>query len=62
MLYVAVIGGVTALNSAVPLLFEMSCELTYPIGEGTTNGILTLMNNIGGLVFLFVLMVPSIGM
>ncbi|XP_046357431.2 solute carrier family 49 member 4-like isoform X1 [Haliotis rufescens] len=61
MLYVAVIGGVTTLNSAVPLLFEMSCELTYPIGEGTTNGILTLMNNIGGLVFLFVLMAPSIG-
>ncbi|XP_046553121.1 solute carrier family 49 member 4 homolog isoform X2 [Haliotis rubra] len=61
MLYLTVIGGVTSLSSAVPLLFEMSCELTYPIGEGTTNGVLTLMNNIGGLVFLFVLMIPNIG-
>ncbi|XP_041371393.1 solute carrier family 49 member 4 homolog isoform X2 [Gigantopelta aegis] len=60
ILYVTVIIGMTAVNAAVPLIFEMSCELTYPIGEGTTNGVLTTVNNLGGLIFLGVLMIPDI--
>ena len=50
----------TTANAAVPLIFELGCELTYPVGEGTTNGVLTTINNLGGLVFLLVLMIPNI--
>ena len=46
---------------AVPLFFELTCESTYPIAEGVTNGFLTWLNNIPGLILLLVLMVPSIG-
>ncbi|XP_046553132.1 solute carrier family 49 member 4 homolog [Haliotis rubra] len=61
VLYVSVITGQTALTTAIPIIFEMGCELTYPIGEGTTNGAMTLMNSAGALVFLLVLMIPNIG-
>ncbi|XP_046553131.1 solute carrier family 49 member 4 homolog [Haliotis rubra] len=60
-LYVSVISAQTALQTSIPIIFEMGCELTYPIGEGTTNGAMTLMNNAGALVFLLVLMIPNIG-
>ncbi|KAK6186018.1 hypothetical protein SNE40_008137 [Patella caerulea] len=61
VLYLTIIMGVMTLNSSVPLLFELACELAYPIGEGTTNGVMTILNNLGGLIFLFILMIPNIG-
>ncbi|KAK7495629.1 hypothetical protein BaRGS_00013076 [Batillaria attramentaria] len=61
ILYATIIIGMTALNAAVPLIFELSCELSYPTGEGTTNGVLTIINNFAGLIFLFVMMIPHIG-
>jgi len=39
----------------------MACETTYPVGEGITNLVLTLVNNIGGGIFLLIQMVPNIG-
>ena len=39
----------------------MACETTYPVGEGITNLVLTLVNNIGGGTFLLIQMVPNIG-
>ncbi|XP_076455678.1 solute carrier family 49 member 4-like [Babylonia areolata] len=61
LFYVTIITGITALNAAVPLMFELSCELSYPVGEGTTNVILTIVNNIFGLIFLLLMMIPGIG-
>nr|KAG5703789.1 hypothetical protein BaRGS_009587 [Batillaria attramentaria] len=61
MFYVVIIGGMTSLSAAVPLIFELACELAYPTGEGTTNVVLTVINNIGGLLFLFAGMIPNIG-
>lgn len=61
MFYSTIIVGTTALNAAVPLLFELACELAYPTGEGTTNGVLTILCNFFGLIFLFVFMIPGIG-
>ena len=48
-------------GAATPLFFEIACELSYPVAEGLTNGVLTLLNNISGLIFLFMMMVPNIG-
>ena len=47
--------------ATIPLFFEMACEVTYPVAEGVTNLVLTLANNIFGLLFLFVQMIPHIG-
>ncbi|XP_052804242.1 solute carrier family 49 member 4 homolog isoform X2 [Mya arenaria] len=49
------------MGASVPLFFEMACEVTYPIAEGITNLVLTLLNNIAGLLFLLVQLVPNIG-
>jgi len=48
-------------ESCSPLFYELACESTYPIAEGVTNGLLTWLNNVVGLTFLFVLMRPNIG-
>lgn len=61
LVYTTIIVGMTVINAAVPLIFELGCELAYPTGEGTTNGVLTIANNIAGVIFLFILMDPHIG-
>ena len=40
------------LGATGPLFYELSVELTYPMSEGTSAGLLTLVNNIACLVFL----------
>ncbi|XP_046357517.2 solute carrier family 49 member 4 homolog [Haliotis rufescens] len=61
VLYVTFISATTILFCAEPLIYELTCELTFPIGEGTTNSILTLVNNIFGFVFLLIPTLPNIG-
>ncbi|KAL8602558.1 hypothetical protein ACOMHN_065810 [Nucella lapillus] len=58
---VSVIGGTTAVYASTPLLYELVCEAVYPAGEGTANGILTLLNNIAGGVFLLIMLDPDLG-
>ena len=60
-LYIIMITAGIAFGSSSPLLFELSCENSYPIGEGLTTGFLTWLANITGFVFLLVLMIPNIG-
>lgn len=60
LVYVTTIVGGMALSAAVPLMFEMACELAYPTGEGTANGVLTIINNFFGLIFLFIFMIPNL--
>ena len=40
---------------------ELGVETAYPVAEGLSTGVLTLMNNFACLVFLLVPMLPSIG-
>ncbi|XP_055860563.1 solute carrier family 49 member 4-like isoform X2 [Biomphalaria glabrata] len=61
ILYISVIGGNTLVNSAVPLIYELGCELAYPTSEGAANGFLTYLNNVGGLIFLAVFLIPNVG-
>ncbi|XP_048237588.1 solute carrier family 49 member 4 homolog [Haliotis rufescens] len=61
MLYGLVIIGVVAGGSTIPLFFELGCELTYPIGEGTANGVLNLFYHIGALTCLLAYMIPQLG-
>ena len=61
MFCTAIVVGTTALYAATPLIYELACEISYPTGEGTANGVLTLLNNIFGGIFLLIMMDPSIG-
>jgi MFS family permease len=40
------------LGASAPLFFELALEITYPIPEATSGGIMTLFNNMGALLFL----------
>lgn len=46
-----VLGGLF-LNSTIPLYYELSLEVTYPVPEATVCTMLTNMNNVGCLIFL----------
>ena len=61
MIFATYISGNLFLGAASPLFFEMACEVTYPVAEGVTTLVLTLINNIAGLVFLLIQVVPGIG-
>jgi MFS family permease len=41
------------LLSAGPLGFQYGAEITYPIPEGTSNGLLLLMGQVSGILFIF---------
>ncbi|KAK0064967.1 disrupted in renal carcinoma protein 2, partial [Biomphalaria pfeifferi] len=61
ILYGTIIGGNSLLNAAVPIMFELGCELAYSISEGAANGVMTLLNNFGGLIFLLIFFIPNVG-
>ena len=60
-IYLTTIIASMAQNGAVPLYYELVCEIVYPVSEGIANMVLTLMNNITGLIFTLVLVIPNIG-
>jgi MFS transporter, FLVCR family, disrupted in renal carcinoma protein 2 len=57
-IYVLCIFGGVLINGTPPLFFELSVDVVFPVAEGLTTTLLTLFNNIGGLLFL---LLPSIG-
>lgn len=61
-LYVSIILGTMCLQASTPLYFEMGCEVCYPVAEGLTNVLLTLLANVISFVFLLLQMIPKIGM
>lgn len=60
-LYTACILIGILINGGIPLFYEIACEASYPVAEGVTGGFLTLINNIIGICFLFVMLIPNIG-
>jgi len=43
------------LGATTPLCYELAAELTYPAPEGISAGILSFLNNVGGLLLLLVM-------
>ncbi|KAL4228912.1 Solute carrier 49 member 4 [Mactra antiquata] len=60
-LYTACILIGVFVNGGIPLVYEIACETSYPIAEGVTCGLLTSTNNVIGVCFLFVMLIPNIG-
>jgi len=60
-LYQAAIFGGFFISGTIPIFYELTIEQTYPVAEGTTTGLLTLINNIVTVLFLVVLIIPNVG-
>ncbi|KAK3105810.1 hypothetical protein FSP39_006209 [Pinctada imbricata] len=61
-IYAACILGGMFLNGTIPLFYELCSETAYPVSEGVVGGFITIFNNLFGIVFLLVLLIPGIGM
>lgn len=60
-LYQSSILGGFFVSGTIPLFYELTVESTYPVAEGVTTGLLTLINNSFTVIFLLVLMIPGVG-
>jgi len=47
--------------SCIPIFFEMSVEVTYPVHESIVGGFLTTFYNLVAIVFLLLFFIPNIG-
>lgn len=59
--YISNIVGGMSLNGAIPLFYELGAESGFPVSEGVVGGFLTWLNNLCGVMFLFMLQIPNIG-
>ncbi|XP_013394520.1 disrupted in renal carcinoma protein 2 homolog [Lingula anatina] len=60
MLYTSyILGGIFETGSTA-FFYEIACEASFPTAEGVTTGFLTFLNNVCGLVFLFIFMIPNV--
>lgn len=59
--YISNIVGGMSLNGAIPLFYELGAESAFPVSEGVIGGFLTWLNNLFGIMFLFMLQIPNIG-
>jgi FLVCR family MFS transporter len=60
VLYITAIVGGFFLNGTIPLFYEAGVELSFPVAEGSTTCLITTMNNVGCLIFLFLPSVKSL--
>ena len=60
-LYTAVVVQGLCVNGAIPLYYELAIECTYPITEVVSSGMMTIIYQIGPLLFLLVFLIPHIG-
>ena len=53
-IYVSAVVGGACLNGTIPLFYELCVETTFPIGEGSTEAFLVLLQNLVQTIFLAV--------
>merc|ERR1712150_182344 len=54
IVFVAYVLGISFLNSASPLIYELLAEISHPVPEDIINGLCNQCNNIFGAMFYFV--------
>ena len=60
-IYIACIVGGFSVNGSIPLLYELTIEITYPVPETASIGMLSVVNNVFTFGFLLSLNMPGIG-
>ena len=61
MLFVAAIGLSASFTAITPIFIEMACEVSYPIAEGLTSGLLSMFITFTATIFLLINLIPNIG-
>ena len=57
-MYVSVILSSSISFSCIPIFFEMSVEVAYPVHESIVGGFLTTFYNLVAIVFLLLFFIP----
>ncbi|BFZ06529.1 hypothetical protein BsWGS_09568 [Bradybaena similaris] len=60
-IYAAVILAGVFLDGGSPLFFELTIEVSYPVGEGVTSGFSHMMCATAGTIFLIIVQIENIG-
>ena len=60
-LYVTFVLGAMAVCGTVPVYLELACDVTHPLAEGLTTGVICSINSTVNSFFLVLLMIPEIG-
>ncbi len=60
LLYVLYMIFGPLLTAPTVLFYELGCDVAYPVSETLANVCMTTANNIAGLIFLLILMIPNI--
>ena len=58
-MYLSVILSSSISFSCIPIFFEMSVEVTYPVHESIVGGFLTTFYNLVAIVFLLLFFIPK---
>ena len=61
LLYASVICGGSLLLGAMPMMFELGCEIAYPTSESAANGMFAFFNNLTGVIFMIPFAIPHVG-
>ncbi|KAK3083407.1 hypothetical protein FSP39_021816 [Pinctada imbricata] len=55
------VGGSSLVGGLAPLYYELACECSYPVAEGTAAAILSLCMNLSGVVFVLITLIHGLG-
>ncbi len=56
----AILAGIFV-NGTIPLFYELTCEVCYPVAEGISGGLLSAQGNMAGLLIFIVFDIPNVG-
>lgn len=51
--YILCILSACFVMGTVPMYYELAVDTVYPVAEGLTTTVLTVTNNLGGFIFMF---------
>ena len=60
-IYASVIISASISASCIPIYFEMTVEVTYPVHESIVGGFLAGFYNLAAIIFLLLFFIPNIG-
>jgi len=62
VLYILSIGAATCINGFIPIYYELASECAFPVDESSACALLTTLNNVIGVVFFLLLLIPALAL
>ncbi|KAF6036657.1 DIRC2 [Bugula neritina] len=60
VLYILSIGAATCINGFIPIYYELASECAFPVDESLACALLSTLNNVFGVVFFLLLLIPAL--